>query len=109
RRRLPVEDRESFIVLMADSQASEVTDQEMERLFRDPISASARAGIVIKDYAAGSAQGLIRRAMQYPLWQLSFAAFFLNRFWVQPLQANEALDRCGVTHKESGAAILSTY
>lgn len=106
---MPAGDRARFISLMASPQPPQVTDDEMGQLFRKPAYAPARAGILVKDYAGGSAQRLIRRAMMYPLWQLSFAAFFLNRFWVSPFDANEAAGRCLATNTGSGNAVWNTY
>lgn len=109
RRILPEEDRARFVALMGATQASEVSDGELRALFRDTVSAPARAGITVRDFTDGLSGNLINRAVQYPVWQISFAAFFLNGFWVPPLDANDALTRSQATQTGAAAAIWETY
>ncbi len=110
KRRIPESDRARFIALMAQPQPPHVTAEEIIILHgtKNAVTPPPRGGVAVVDQRKAP-NLLISRAMKYPLWLLSFTAFFLETLWVNPLDANEALSRCMGTNTETGAAVWKRY
>jgi hypothetical protein len=95
---------------MAQPQPPHVTAEEIIILHgtKNAVTPPPRGGVAIVDQRKAP-NLLISRAMKYPIWLLSFTAFFLESLWVNPLEANEALSRCMGTNTETGAAVWKRY